>query len=99
MISPESSDRTPDATSVMDQTVFNPADYTYEIQQMDESQIDYETSMISKDDTLSYMNMPMINNDIGYLTDNSRMLSKPYNVKQYNSTLNALSPNNKAYTV
>lgn len=43
--------------------------------------------------------MPMINNDIGYLTDNSRMLSKPYNVKQYNSTLNALSPNNKAYTV
>ena len=31
MISPESSDLTPDATSVMDQTVFNPADYTYEI--------------------------------------------------------------------
>ncbi len=36
MISPESSG-TPDMTSVMDQTVFNPADYTYEIQQMDES--------------------------------------------------------------
>ena len=66
---------------------------------MDESQIDYETSMISKDDTLSYMNMPMINNDLGYLTDNSRILSKPYNLKQYNSTLNALSLNNKASTV
>jgi hypothetical protein len=57
MISPESSDRTPDVTSVMDQTVFNPADYTYEIQQLDESQLDYETSLISKDDTLSYIQL------------------------------------------
>jgi hypothetical protein len=66
---------------------------------MDESQIDYETSMISRDDTLSYMNMPLINNDLGYLTDNSRVLSKPHNGNSYNSTLNALTTNNKSSTV